>query len=826
MRLKAVFPLLMLSCFFFLPSDCFNQAKHLLEVNFYPPDNVGDAVPITVGSYSLFAGRTGSVPFYGFNAVNRTTSITRDIWSTYVAYTTVGDVAYITSRNTVDNTFFAFNGTSGETWTLDYGQPNVGYRAFTSVGPIVVFAGGLYYDDEAAAWLHSNFVGIYDTTTKTFSNTSLPFARSWMTATSAGNYALFAGGQVDSQWKSDVAIFDINNRTFTTASLTSASNNTQAVSIDRFAIFVSGNVADIFDSNTLTWSTHTLSQAAASSYGFSIVKTQRYAFFVASGRADVFDSNTLAWSILTFNASTNASYCPSTVVGEYALFSCDTWVYIYDTANNNFVRGVEMTSRYAFKIIQAGAVGNFATFFVTEGINMYIYTMDFTTGPPNSDKLTPQAISPTLVSASLSTHQLSKTRTSYTAAGNKAVFFSSDASVDIYNSETNTWTTSTPEVATRGGLFATADSFVVFSDTANSSLLHALDLEASEWTIVEVPDKPGEAPNRYLITVGNYLFFEERGPFVNVIDGPMAYNLADKTWTSLGWSGTSIASLSAHKYRTYAVFANPNTRWYATEAYDTANNLAATSFGYGGESRILPSIAAAGDYLVIAGGVMDSGYSNDFSIHNPYAGESFVGKMPSARYGLTIIFVDPLMMFIGGNRIEFFNLDTQSWTVGFLDVSLAAYTVSGHKLFSYENTVVAFDSHTTLWYNITIEGTSVEKLSRLGGMTAFLNSDSIVVYNPSMEEWTKSTFSGKQFTDVFLVGDKAVFISSDGQTVDTVALSALISDTATPVAPPVTGQSFVNPVEDATVRSGKMTILMFSTDHLVLIFYLSRNLLW
>lgn len=152
---------------------------------------------------------------------------------------------------------------------------------------------------------------------------------------------LFAGGRVGgSEWKSDVAIFDINTRTFTAASLTAASNNTQAVSIDKFAIFVSGNVADFFDSNTMTWSTHTLSQSATSSFGFSIVKSQRYAFFVSSGRANVFDSNSGAWSTLIIDASTTASYCP--VVGDYALFSCDTWVSIYNTANNNFVRRIEM----------------------------------------------------------------------------------------------------------------------------------------------------------------------------------------------------------------------------------------------------------------------------------------------------------------------------------------------------------------------------------------------------------------------------------------------------------------------------------------------------
>jgi hypothetical protein len=130
--------------------------------------------------------------------------------------------------------------------------------------------------------------------------------------------------------------------------------------------------------------------------------------------------------------------------------------------------------------------------------------------------------------------------------------------------------------------------------------------------------------------------------------------------------------------------------------------------------------------------------------------------------------------------------------------------------------MVTFDSHTNLWSNNTFEGVSVGKLIGLSDMATFLNSDSIVVYNPSTDLWTESTFSGKQFKDVFSVGNKAVFVSSDGQTVDTIAMSALTSVTATPnspdtpvatpVAPPVTGQSYVNPVDDATVRNGKMAI--------------------
>ena len=776
MHLKVVFSLLMLSSLF-LQSDCLTTKTYFVaNYGSSQPLQDGMAIPVTVGSYSLFGGAFGHFQFYGFNAETKSIIVNNDMYATILDYATVGDLAFLLSRNTYDAPISVFNGTSGESWELRYGPRNNFYQSLTSLGQYFFVAGGGYYDAELQAYMDLNTVGIFDTTTQTFSNVTLPFSRNSLTSTSVGNYALFGGGSAGQEKKTDVAILDITTRTVSTASLT-ANDNLQAVSVGRFAIFTSGNNADVFDSNSKTWSKHTLSQSAPQ-VGFNIVKTQRYAFFVTSGKADVFDSNSQTWSTLIIDASTTATYCPSSVVGKYALFTCGNLVHIFDSSRFEFLRIIDLTNNY-FQIIAAGSVGNIATFLVRKG-EMYIYTMDFSTGAPNSDMLTAQVVSPTSVSATLSTHQLSKTRTRHTVAGNKAVFIGGDNSVDIYNAAANTWSTSTPDVTSRGDLLATCDSFVVFTDSANKSFLNVLDLSSSEWSVVELVPETRD----FLIAVGDYLFYAKIGVF-NSIDGTIAYSLVNKSWTSLPWMGYSLAGLLVpQKYKSLAVFVNAGARTDNTNGFDTANNLARTGFSYGGQSRTLPNIATAGDYLVIAGGIIDGGFSDDYSIRNPQTGEEYIGKLPSSHRYLTVVYVDPYMMFIDGASIEFLNLETGAWTVGYLDVSLTNYGVSGHKLFTSDNNqrwVAAFDSHTTTWYNVTLTGGApIGKLSVLGDLATFISSNSIIVYNPNGDKWTQSFFAGKQFKEVFSVGNTAVSVSINGQTVDTVAWSTLTTVTTPP----------------------------------------------
>jgi hypothetical protein len=210
----------------------------------------------------------------------------------------------------------------------------------------------------------------------------------------------------------------------------------------------------------------------------------------------------------------------------------------------------------------------------------------------------------------------------------------------------------------------------------------------------------------------------------------------------------------------------------------------------------------------MGGGVLDNGYSDDFSIYNPYAGIRISGKMPSARAGLTILYAAPLMMFVGGSQVESFNLETQQWHTMFLDTNIGSVRVStGHKLFmAYDNQnyVVEFDSTSQDWSNITFSGSSaIGDLVKLGDLAAFVDTNNIVMFNPNTQQWTKAQFSSaKQFSRAFSVGDKVLIVSSDDQTVDVMELSQLSAAPVTPQASPVP----VNPTPTTSPTASPTTV--------------------
>eukprot|EP00029_Vermamoeba_vermiformis_P007494 TRINITY_DN3263_c0_g1_i4.p1 TRINITY_DN3263_c0_g1~~TRINITY_DN3263_c0_g1_i4.p1 ORF type:complete len:526 (+),score=116.36 TRINITY_DN3263_c0_g1_i4:86-1663(+) len=394
-------------------------------------------------------------------------------------------------------------------------------------------------------------------------------------------------------------------------------------------------------------------------------------------------------------------------------------------------------------------------------------------------------VSPSPVTVQLSTHQLSGARPLYYTVANKAVFVSfTDISVDIYDPSTNLWSTSTPPSASRGEIFSVADDYLVFSDKTATELLHLFDAKTVSWTTTEVP----AGVNRYHQTVGNYIFYSINFSYTLVV-----YNIANNTWLTFEERyEMGQDNIMPIKYRTFAIFACRTCRTSYVTAWDTAAaDLIPTRFDYGGAYRSFPSFAVAGDYFVVAGGVLETSYSSDFSIRNPYTGENYSGNMPSERYLLNVYFVDPLMLFVGGDLIEAFNLDTQQWQSSTLPAEITdTRVITGSKLFvTYEgqNYVVAFDSISQIWSNITIAGSNVGQIAKLGDLAAFVDSNSIVVFNPSTQQWTKAQFSAdKDFSNAFVVGGKVLIVSTDSQTVYVTDLSQLAQGPATPTATPTT----------------------------------------
>jgi hypothetical protein len=325
MHLKAIIPLLVLSNLFILPSTAFLQERtKLADVSW--TDEPGSFAAVTIGSYSLLAGDKWT-PFYAYNKDTRAVSTLTMSPPADFSHAIVDDLLFFGAGRLFSNELQVFNATSGEHWKITTSF-TISAGVITSAGKYVLIASGI----------DAPHVAIYDTTTNTFTNASLPVIRSYMTAASVGK---LAGGRTSPSTVTghkEVFIFDATTQSWTQASLSVAGPLVQSVTIGRFAIFVTGNIADIFDSTTQSWTTRTLSQSPSATYGFSFVKSEQYLFLVAAGKADVFDLNTNTWSTLDIDPSTTAQYCPSTLVENYALFACGDGITVYETTTLSLVR--------------------------------------------------------------------------------------------------------------------------------------------------------------------------------------------------------------------------------------------------------------------------------------------------------------------------------------------------------------------------------------------------------------------------------------------------------------------------------------------------------
>lgn len=232
----------------------------------------------------------------------------------------------------------------------------------TSIASKVLFAGGRNSALEA-----SNVVDIYDNNINTWTKATLSLARSGLSATSVGTKAFFAGGEDVESYRTDwghssdrVDIYDNNNNRWSAATLTQR-GSVCATSVGNKAFFAGGykllgfpncpgcgfakigsDVVDIYDINTNTWSTDTLSQPR---YGISATSAGTKVFFAGgisfAGRddfgfpikalsnvVDIYDNSSDSWVKATL--SKPAAYLSAACVGTKVFFASDTLIDIYD----------------------------------------------------------------------------------------------------------------------------------------------------------------------------------------------------------------------------------------------------------------------------------------------------------------------------------------------------------------------------------------------------------------------------------------------------------------------------------------------------------------
>ncbi len=169
--------------------------------------------------------------------------------------------------------------------------------------------------------------------TWTYDSLSLP--RNWMGAASFGTKAYFAGGETDLGDTSILEIYNIETGTWDTpANLSVGRSTLAAVACDSLVFFAGGfdyntltasSVVDIWDTKTQQWSV--IEALSIPRFALSAVSKGHKVLFAGGliydltsyNRVDIYDTQTYSWSTTTLSLARGAM--ASAVVGDLAIFA-------------------------------------------------------------------------------------------------------------------------------------------------------------------------------------------------------------------------------------------------------------------------------------------------------------------------------------------------------------------------------------------------------------------------------------------------------------------------------------------------------------------------
>jgi len=283
-----------------------------------------DIAAVAVGQYVLFAGGATS---------NTTSSEVVDVLDTQTMLwsTTTLSSARITAATCVGNKALFAGGYGGgmaapvasdvvDIFDADLGAPGDaqawstatlsvprGLLSATSAGDHALFAGGR--DDVLTGGLHEyDTVDIYDDFTGLWSTATLSQARKYVAAVSVGAHAYFAGGGFASNVSDVVDVYDADTATWTSMTLSVPRERTAAAAVGNTVLFAGGFLpggvttaaVDVLDDTTQTWGpTESLSAGTGGLATTSVGSRACFAAgFGSSGVTDVVDVYTSPWEEL------------------------------------------------------------------------------------------------------------------------------------------------------------------------------------------------------------------------------------------------------------------------------------------------------------------------------------------------------------------------------------------------------------------------------------------------------------------------------------------------------------------------------------------------
>ena len=212
----------------------------------------------------------------------------------------------------------------------------------------VFFAGGVYYT--GSGWAQTDRVDIYNEETGGWSTDSLSANRQDVAGAAVGNKVIFAGGMhvigyLNAPFLDTVDIYDTKTDQWSTAQLSTPRIIGAAATVGNKAIFAGGvwqhpskpwvgglyypqDRVDIYDADTNTWSTATLSEAR---WNMASAVVGKKVFFaggvidpgivssIYSDKVDIYDSETDTWSVMTLSEPRSAMAGAS--IGNQAVFA-------------------------------------------------------------------------------------------------------------------------------------------------------------------------------------------------------------------------------------------------------------------------------------------------------------------------------------------------------------------------------------------------------------------------------------------------------------------------------------------------------------------------
>ena len=191
--------------------------------------------------------------------------------------------------------------TSSNSWTSYALETRKGAMTSTSIVDVAFFNGGTVLD-------------MYNSTSKTWSTTSLSVRRYYEGVASSGTHAIWAGGYTETIASNAVDIFTysgVGAGTWETATLSVARRGIAATAVGSYFLFAGGlasstvTTVDIYNTATNEWSVDNLPTPRYTLNGdFYAISAGDVAFFTGSNKevVDMFNPTTSVWSTVCLTA--------------------------------------------------------------------------------------------------------------------------------------------------------------------------------------------------------------------------------------------------------------------------------------------------------------------------------------------------------------------------------------------------------------------------------------------------------------------------------------------------------------------------------------------